>query len=202
MLVQVVDLKCSNCGDALSEKQVRCESCGSPVVIKRMSSLMGMMPQDLNKRGRMMAQELQNGQSGELASDANFTAGCCFLKLKLYDQALPRFEQAFNANMDNAEAYFYAAVALLQGRRPYLTPVANLNKAVEYVNAALMIDDRPLFHYFMAYLKQDYYARKFLRVQPDWKFELSQAFQLGLDEDDSIELFELLNQACPKELAF
>lgn len=200
MLVKVIDLKCSNCGDSLSEKQSKCESCGSPVVIKKMSSLMGMAPMELNKRGRMIDQELQSGQGGELASDANFTSGCCFLKLKLYDQALSRFERAFNADMGNAESYFYAAVALLKGCSPFATSMTNIKKAEEYVNAAIMIDDRPLFHYLLAYIKNDFYARKFLRVNPDWKSEFSVALQNGLGQDDQEELFALLGQPCPRDI--
>lgn len=197
-MVQVVNLKCSNCGDSLTECQTVCESCMQPVVVKHMSSLAGLTPQELNRRGRIMGQEAQKG--GEFASDASFTAGCCFLRLKLYDQALPRFEKAFNEDMDNAEAYFYAAVTLLKGRRPFLVPLVDLKKAQEYVNAAIMIDDRPLFHYFLAYIKLDFYAKKFLRIEPDWKYELQTALSTGIKQDDQFDLFGLIGQACPNEI--
>lgn len=197
-MVQVLNLKCSNCGDALTERQTVCESCMQPVVIKHMSSLAGLTPQELNKRGRLMGQEAQKG--GEFSSDANFTAGCCFLRLRLFDQALPRFERAFNEDMDNAEAYFYAAVSLLKGRRPFLTPLSELRKAQEYISAAIMIDDRPLFHYFLAYIKFDFYSKKFLRIDPDWKFELHTALSTGIKQDDQHELFGLIGQLCPEEI--
>ena len=197
-MVQVINLKCSNCGDSLAESQTTCESCGMPVVIKHMSSIRGLTPQELNKRGRLMSQEAAKG--GELSSAASFTAGCCFLQLKLYEPALSNFEKAFSADMDNAEAYFYAAVSILKGRRPFLVPLADLRKAEEFVGAALMIDDRPLFHYLLAYVKFDFYAKKFLRVQPDWKFELQRALSTGIKQDDQFELFELLGQDCPREV--
>lgn len=197
-MVQVINLKCSNCGDSLTERQTICESCMQPVVIKRMASLSGLSPLELNKRGRLLAQEAQKG--GEHSSDANFTAGCCFLRLNLYDQALLRLEKAFNEDMENAEAYFYAAVALLKGKRPFLTPLVNLRKAQEYINAAIMIDDRPLFHYLLAYIKLDFYSKKFLRIEPNWEFELRTALSRGLQEEETHDLFELIGQHCPDEL--
>ena len=63
-----------------------------------------------------------------------------------------------------------------------------------------MIEDRPLFHYLLAYMKFDFYAKKFLRVQPDWKFELQRALSTGIRQDDQFELFELLGQSCPREV--
>lgn len=197
-MVSVINLKCSNCGDVLSERQTICESCMQPVVIKKMSSLMGLSPQELNKRGRLIGAEASKG--GEFASDANFTAGCCFLRLKLYDQAFSRFEKAFNEDMDNAEAYFYAAVARLMGKRPFLCPLVELRKAQEYAEAAMAIDDRAIFHYFLAYIKLDFYAKKFLKVTPDWRQEYQESLGNYISKEDVDDLFNLLGQQCPKEL--
>ncbi len=49
----------------------------------------------------------------------NISAAMCYLKLKLYDKAKFAFEKAIENDIDNSEAYFYAAVSLLKGKKHF-----------------------------------------------------------------------------------
>jgi len=40
---------------------------------------------------------------------------------------------------------------------------------VEYLNAAIMIELRGIYHYFLAYVKHDYFERKYLNIAPNWE---------------------------------
>lgn len=66
----------------------------------------------------------------------------CYLKLKLYDKALSAFEKAMEDNFDNSETFFYAAICLLKGRKAFLLNRTEIDKAEEYINAAIMIEPR------------------------------------------------------------
>ena len=199
MAVPIEDVKCSNCGCTLSGLELTCPVCGQPMIVKNISSLLGMTPLALNARRRLMESELQRGVGMPFAADANFTIGCCLLLLKMFDQSIVRFAKAIDTNPYNAEAFFCMAIAVLKGRRPILTPLANIKNAQQNIDAAAMIEERSLFRYFMAYIKYDFYARQFLRVTPNWQWELQRARMLGITDKESVALFAILGQECPRE---
>lgn len=49
----------------------------------------------------------------------NTSLAFCYLKLKLYDNAISCFEKALEDNFEDSEICFYAAVALLKGKRHF-----------------------------------------------------------------------------------
>lgn len=199
MLVSVVNLKCSNCGEPLSESITRCPSCDQPVVIKKISSLLGLTQSELYARSRLMDSEGVKNQ-GTLYADTNYTAGCCLLRLKMYDQAILRFGKVIEISPCNADVFFSMAIADLKGLRPFLAPLVNVRKALENLARATMIEDRAVFHYFLAYIKFDFYARRFLRIDPNWQYEFRNALTLGLTTEEANELFDVLEKECPEEL--
>ena len=201
MLVSVVGLKCSNCGESLSESMAICPSCDQPVVIRKVSSLLGLTMPELRTRSRLMDIEALRDCGDPLSADADFTSGCCLLRLKMFEQAIVHFDKAIAADPCNADALFCAAIAALKGKRPFLVSLADVRKAQECLVAASMIEDRAVFHYLLAYIKQDFYSRRFLRVEPDWRHELQCAIELGIVVEEKEELFMLLGQSCPAELA-
>lgn len=201
MAVQIVDMKCSGCGAGLSPSMVKCPYCKKPVVITSFNSVYAQDLPMLSQVSRDLDKDLRDGTSPELSGNIKFTLGGCYLKLRLYNKALQRFEEAIEENFDNPEASFYAAVSLLNGKKAFLTPMANIKKAIEYVNAALMVEERGVFHYFLAYLKLDFYARKYLRISPDWREELLMAQSTNLSPLDCDMLFDILGVERPVELA-
>ena len=199
MLVSVVNLKCSNCGEPLSESMTMCPSCDQPVVIKKISSLLGLTQSELYARSRLMDSGALKKQ-GISTAETDFTAGCCLLRLKMYDQAIERFDSVIEINPCNADVYFSMAIADLKGNRPFLAPLINIRRAQESLTCATMIEDRAVFHYLLAYIKYDFYARRFLRVEPNWQLEFQNALALGITTEESDELFEILEKDCPEEL--
>ena len=57
-----------------------------------------------------------------------------------------------------------------------------------------MIEMRPIFYYFMSYIKKDYFDRKFLNTIPTAIELISQAKELGLQQYDIEEFHQLINQ--------
>jgi tetratricopeptide (TPR) repeat protein len=128
----------------------------------------------------------------------NMSVAMCYLKLKLYDKALPAFEKAIEDNFDNSETFFYAAISLLKGKKAFLALRPDIDKIIEYLNAAIMIEPRGIYYYFSAYIKYDYFERKYLNITPNWQETLQTAMQAGLPPADVAQLFEMSQVEMPE----
>jgi hypothetical protein len=65
------------------------------------------------------------------------------------------------------------------------------------MNAATMIEPRGIYYYFMAYIKFDYFKRKFLNTTPNYKDYLAKASAMGCSPTDIGMLFDILGVEKP-----
>jgi hypothetical protein len=72
-------------------------------------------------------------------------------------------------NFEDSTPFFYAAICLLKRQKAFLQTRPIIDKIMEYVNAALMIEQRAIYYYFLAYIKNDYFARKHLNSPPSFQ---------------------------------
>ena len=117
-------------------------------------------------------------------NDVNTSIGMCYLKLKKYDQAIEAFEKAQADNFEDATPFFYAAVARLKGRKPFLCSRPEIDAIETDVNAALSIDPKAEQYYFLSYIGRDYFKRKFLKHSPAWEDLMNEAVNNGLSPAD------------------
>ena len=199
MSQQIVNLTCPGCGAGISTQQRVCEYCRHPVVITTFNAVSAMSMPEVNKCAGIYRKALAECPDHQAL---NASVAMCWLKLKLYDPAIAAFEKAMVDNFDDAEVFFYAAVCLLKGQKAFVASRAAIDRAVEYVRAALMIEERGIFHYFLAYLRYDYFHRKFLNTTPDYQTTLQTALEAGVSVNDAQQLFALLGVEQPGELAF
>jgi tetratricopeptide (TPR) repeat protein len=134
------------------------------------------------------------------AKDLNNNLAMCYLKLKLYDKALAAFEKAMEDNFDNPETFFYAAVCLLGGKKAFLAQRPVIDKIEEYINAALMIEPRGIFYHYWAYIKYDYYERKFFNTSPTYQEVLEKANGAAVSPHDIEQLYGILGVSRPETL--
>lgn len=194
---QIVDLECPGCGASVSTETQTCPYCFRPLVIRTLNNIAGLNQLDLNKQANGYRKALsQNPDSAEL----NMSVAFCYMKLKLFDKAIPCFEKALEENFDNADAYYYAAVALLRGKKAFLAPRDVIDKIIEYIDAANMIEPKGIFYYFLAYIKFDYFERKYLNSRPSYKECLNMAFDTGLSQTDVNDMYALLEVDRPTQL--
>jgi len=196
MEAQSIDLECPGCGRPVSISQKEC-SCGRPIVISTFNSISDMTLPELGKYTRTYQNALKDSPD---SVEINNSVAMCYLKLKMHDKAYSAFEKAIESNLDNPETYFYAAISLLSGQKAFLTPRPKIDKIEELINAATMIEPRGIFYLFWAYIKQDYYKRKFLKTSPDYQEVLAMANEYGYSELDRDNLFNLLCVECPSAL--
>ena len=130
----------------------------------------------------------------------NQAIGICYLKLKIYDKAIAAFEKAVEDNFDNSETFFYAAICRLRGKKAFLAARPEIDKALEYLDAAIMIEPKGIYYYFLAYLKYDFFERKFLNTSPNYREALQTAKDMGLSGYDVQNLYSILNVQRPSAL--
>jgi tetratricopeptide (TPR) repeat protein len=202
MVVKVIDLRCSGCNGALATSEYFCKFCGNAVVTSSFNSIYAATAQDAMRLARSLDKDLAENSTDDVISQINATQAFCYLKLRRYDEALSKFKMAIADNFDNPEPHFYAAVCLLRGKKAFLTPLADIKLAMEYINSAQMIENRGVFNYFLSYIKLDFHARRCLRISPDWQDELVAAHSAApsVSPTDAEMLFETLGVDCPAEL--
>ncbi len=194
MAFTVVDLECPGCGAPINTGTQQCPICYRDIVISTFNSVKSMSSLDLNKQANSYRKALAANPNNQTL---NMSVAFCYLKLKLYDKAIPCFEKAIEDNFDNSEAFFYAAVALLKGKKAFLTPRPMIDKAEEYLQAAIMIEPKGIYYYFQAYIRYDHHFRKSYRVSPNYQELLQEAKRAGLSQSDVKELYEILEVARP-----
>ena len=196
MSVEIINLECPHCGSAISTQQKTCEYCNKPILIVDYSSVQSMTLPEVNKCANAYRKVLAEHPENQ---DFNISIGLCYLRLKLYDKSLEAFEKCMSDNFDKPDVFFYAAVALLKGQKAFLAPRAAIDKCVEYLNAALLIEPKGIYQYFLAYIKYDYFKRKYLRVVPDWQETLASAYtEYGATDTEATALFQLLGITQPE----
>lgn len=194
MAHQILDLKCPGCGAPSGAGETVCRYCGRPVIISTFNSVYTMPMPEINRYAGAYRQALaENPENTEL----NRSVAMCYLKLRLYDKAQEAFEKAAEQEFDNPETFFYGAVCLLKGKRPFMTVKPVIEKIEEYINAALLIEPRGIFYYFLSYVKYDYYFCKRLNTTPDYRELLNGAVQAGLSVYDVEQLYGILGTPKP-----
>ena len=197
MSTKVHDTTCRSCGAAADIGQTKCRFCKQPVLISTFNSVYSMPMPMVNQYAASYREALQSEPN---AKDLNNSIAMCYLKLKLYDKALSAFEKAMEDNFDNSETLFYAAICLLGGKKAFLAQRPEIDKIEEYINAALMIEPRGIYHYFLAYIKYDYFSRKSFNTSPTYQEALANANELGVSLHDIEQLYGILYVPRPETL--
>jgi tetratricopeptide (TPR) repeat protein len=198
MAIQVHDTTCRSCGASAAIGDTKCKFCKQPVVISTFNSVYAMPMPMVNQYAAAFREALQSEPG---AKDLNNSIAFCYLKLKLHDKALAAFEKAMEDNFDNSETFFYAAICLLKGQKAFLAQRPAIDQIEKYIDAALAIEPaKGIYHYFLAYIKYDYFERKSLNTTPTYRAKLAEAKAAGLSPTDIEQLFGILGVSRPEVL--
>ena len=197
MTAQIKQFSCPGCGAPVSISARECEFCHGPIIITTFRRVGIMLPDEITKYATAYKNSLA---SGTATPELSNSLAMCYLKLRLYAKALQCFETAISGNIDNSESYFYAAVCLLGGKKAFMATRETIDKIEEYVNAAIMIEPRGIFYYFLAYIKYDYFFRKHFKTSPAYGEVLRMASAAGYSRDDVEQLFFVLAVEKPSVL--
>lgn len=127
----------------------------------------------------------------------HFKNGLRHIELGMHARAYEDFNLAMNFDAGNPDVYYLSAVAALNGQKAFLAPLSRIREVEGLIQAAIRTTERGVFHYFLAYVRYDYYERKSLRPPASWRLSLAQARRLGVRTDEINSLFSLLSVANP-----
>ena len=179
--MEVISIKCPNCGASITTQSKKCEYCNGDILVKSFHNLAGMPLPQVNK---YMASYRAAAAEHPDNIDVNISVGLCFLRLKKYDEAIQAFEKAQPENFESAAPFFYAAVSRLKGRKPFLCSRTEINKMEEDLKAAISIEPAAEQYYFLSYIGRDYFKRKCLNHQPAWESLMEEAVNNGFSPAD------------------
>lgn len=167
--------KCHACGKEIvkgsSEYHV-CISCGKPFCSEHFDGSSMMCKPCLDA----IESNLQNGEYGKANSNCRM---------------------AIVKGAKNPELYFYRAVCILGGKKAFVQQKSDIDDVVSLLKNAVALEPKAIYWYFLAYVKYDYFSRKFFAVTPDYKQCLAEAIKNGLTESDKRRLFSLLKVERP-----
>ena len=196
--MEVINLACPGCGARVAVEYKICDYCGGPIVIRTVQSIRAMPIAEVNKYANSYRKALEEYPNDK---GLNTSIAMCYLRLKLYDKAINAFEKAIEDNFEDADTFFYAAVCLLRGKKAFVAQRSDIDKIIEYLNAAIMIEPKGVYYFLLAYIKYDYFNRKYLNISPTYQEELNNALCNDCSGEDSDYLFSLLEVEKPNGLA-
>ena len=119
------------------------------------------------------------------------------LKMQMYDDAQKYFDAATKSTTANPDTYYYAAIALFRGQHAFGQHINTIERAEKYLNTAIRFKPKGIYYYFLAYIKYDYYERKYYRTSPNYKEALALAYRYGFTTAEQNEMYELLRTYKP-----
>jgi len=195
--MEIISMKCPSCGASITTQTKQCDYCQSDILVKSFKNLAAMPLPLVNKY--MAAYQSASAEHPD-NNDINASVGLCFLRLKKYDQALNYLEKAQADNFEDATPFFYAAVARLKGRKPFLLNRQEIDQIMTDIEAAMSIEPKAEQYYFMSYIKRDYFKRKFLNTTPSWEEYMQEAVDNGLSAADVEEFHAMVGTPVDIEL--
>ena len=204
MAYQAVDIVCPGCGAPATTGMETCSYCQRPIVITSFATVSSVPQLDIGKYVRSYEKVLDENPQDPIINKA---LGLCYLARGNYDRVKRALEYAIDSNPDDADAYYFAAIAMLKGKKAFLASRTDIDKIVEYAQTAAQIgSDQDLpqtgtYYYFLSYVTFDYFKRKHLSIYPSYDEYLAQAGALGVTQADADELHSILKTPRPNELA-
>lgn len=161
--MKVCTYECPNCGAPIKIADKICGHCFSAVYLQRVQDSDNLSKGDIAKHIAVYKKNIANG----LAYDCNtlISLGICHYKNGMYSLAQKAFEQAIDVDPENVNAYYYAALSVLNGKRPYLQTLPKIKKVVELLEAAISIQAEGRAYYFLYLIQKDFFEKKHLRNQ-------------------------------------
>ena len=111
-----------------------CEYCSSSITIRTVNNI---FPSFNEKKSTDIFEQPQK---------QDLSVAVHFLKAKLFERAIAFCESAIQEDFNNSDAHFYAAIALLKGKRPFLASASAIKKIEEYLQAAIAIEPKGSYY--------------------------------------------------------
>lgn len=180
--------ECPNCGQTVSLTANTCPNCFSEY-IKDFRTISTWERERIDKYITSYKQAIQKNPDD---AEINIALGSCYLKLRLYDFAYKYFEEGIKCTVNNSDVYYYAAITLLKGKRPFLNVLPTIRKVEDLIRAAISLQQEGRYYYLLAMVQKDFYDKKRINNQYTYQELIKLANQYLVTESDIEELFEYI----------
>lgn len=180
--LQAVAIECPQCGAPIQITERICSYCNSAVYVKKSADIKSAVNKYIKAYQKLI--QMNGGQSVE----GYVALGICHLQNRMYDNALASCEKAIELLPDDGEAYYYAALALFKGKRPYLQTISNIKKIVSLLDVAASVAPMGKYYYLLYLIQCDFYDKKRLKNGRTAGELLEQAQMYELDDEDIDEV--------------
>ena len=145
----------------------------------------------------MAGSDLAEARLQKLRESAGIEKYKRMLRNHMYDEPLSYFKSAIADGASNPDVYYYACICLMQGKKAFVQQRATIDTIVNYMNTAISKNAKGIYYYFLAYIKYDYFERKYLNSSPDWRTCLRLAASRGATEAEAREMYAILGVERP-----
>lgn len=195
-------IKCSHCeleNVLENEEEVKkCKSCRSYLIVKNTYEASTLNPAEKLKQQMYLTAALNKPSLDQASKDLlNNSLGLLALESKSYLIAQKHFKKVVDENPDNAEAYYYHSLALLNGKRPFYSSRNLIDELIQSMDFAISLGFKGKYAYLKALMIQDFYGLKSLRHPESVESVLAMANMLGVTDEEKNEIFKVLNMNKP-----
>lgn len=195
-----ITIKCPHCSNEewydIPVEGRKCKYCRQPIIIQSLREAREVEP---TKRGKIIATLTNLVSKNPQIAEAQLALGLFYLENKAYQFAIPQLKKVIDIDPMNADTYFYLAIALLGGKRPFSQLTPTIKSVCQQLSLAESIEPKAIYYYLHAFVTFDFYKRKFLNVSPSYQFLLDQARIFGITKQDENELFDMLKILKPQD---
>lgn len=195
-------IKCSRCEfetELQSKDEVKkCKSCKAYIIVQNTFEAETLSSVEKMKQQMNLLAALNRGSLDQDSKDMlNNSLGLIALESKSYLIAQKHFQKAVDENPDNAEAYYYHSLSLLNGQRPFLNSRNLIDQLIQNMDFALSLGMKGKYAYLKALLIHDFYILKSFRYPESVSSVLEIANALGVTDEEKREIFKILNMNKP-----
>lgn len=163
MSVRYITLNCPSCGVSVGENQKNCPSCGVPLVFA------------MDNSGTSIVQIKT------------------LIKLSRYSDAIQKCNEFLSCGIETADIYYYLCISLLEGKKPFSHNRDRIDACVDAIECATRMSEESKFYLLRAYIEYDYFERKYLNRNPNYRFFVEKVIANPISCDERNLLEKMLN---------
>jgi nucleoside phosphorylase len=186
------EIKCPHCNLSLTNLSGLCESCQTNYYVTSINDIIKTCNNSSNVLKYIKFYDSIIRFENE-EPNVHISIGLCYLYLHNYKNALTYFESAIKLYLDNGDAHFYAAIAVLDGKRPFCVSRSLVLKASDYLGMAMTLSERGIYYYLKSLIVADYYEKKHLNCSLSSVNLNKESISKGITEEEMAEVKMLLS---------
>ena len=155
---------CPQCGAPAQLSLRRCGYCEAEFIVTSLASLDRLDKAGIQKYVSHYRKKLADEpESGEL----HLAMGICYLDLGLHDLAAKAFAKSVEDQPENADNYYYHALAIIKGRKLKLLTLNEVKEIEALLSAAVQLDPtKGVYHHLLLAVKYEFYLKNGLKLPP------------------------------------